>query len=372
MSHSKHDPSRRYQKILVIATHCIGDSLLITPFTRSLRAAYPSAKIDVLINERGGMVFGTNQDIDSLVEIPPRPKMSDYVRLVKQHGRYDLVVNEMLNDRTAIYSAVFGRQRLGAIDESLSGSWLKKWVYTHYISEQHRFEHKLSRASRMLALIGVDMVPEIISPEEPLPAHIEARLPDSYLVVHAPSSNEIKQWPVQSWIEVIRELSNAGYHLVLSGAPLPRDKMIVEEILKHCSDSNTITSVLGELSLAQTSTLLKRSQGFVGPDSGPGHMASGYPIPIVSLISVAPASMWSPWPYKAPVDETNNLYQNGVSQQRVGNIKLIQSGRNCVPCYANKCRISDDLYSPCLRDIKPAQVVDAVIEMIPLGTNNAG
>ncbi|MGY3568447.1 glycosyltransferase family 9 protein [Vibrio paucivorans] len=360
--------SKTYQKILVVATHCIGDSLLISAFTRSLREAYPSAIIDVLVNARGEMVFGTNPDINELVEIPQRPKLNDYIKVLKR-GRYDLVVNEMLNDRTAIYSFLFGRSRLGAVDESLPGAWLKKFIFDLRIIEQDRFEHKMSRAARMMSKIGVTLVPGLISPEEPLPHVVSSRLPEQYIVIHAPSSNEIKQWPVEYWIELIQDLLKLGYQIVLTGAPVPRDEMIVKEILDKIPSSSNLHCVLGELSLAQTSTLLKHSMGFVGPDSGPGHMASGYPIPIVSIISVAPASMWAPWPYRHPVDVTSNLYDNGLKSQEVGNVHLVQSERRCVPCYANKCKISDDFYSPCLQDITPDAVVGAVKSMIPLQEN---
>ncbi|MGF1721731.1 glycosyltransferase family 9 protein [Vibrio kyushuensis] len=358
--------SQRYRKILVIATHCIGDSLLISIFTRSLRKAFPSAQIDVLVNARGEMVFGTNPDIDNLVEIPPRPSAADYFRLLRNHGRYDLVINEMLNDRTAIYSLIFGRYKLGAIDESLGTSWIKKIIFSKHIAEQHRFEHKMSRASRMLGLIDVEAVPRLISPEEALPTDIVQQLPEDYIVIHAPSSNEIKQWPVSYWVEVIESLLLNGYSIVLTGADLERDVFIVEEIVKQLPSSEKLISVLGKLSLAQTSTVIKGSYGFVGPDSGPGHLASGYSIPIVSIISVAPASKWSPWPYEEPINVQENLYKNGVTTQRVRNITLLQSDKSCVPCYANKCRVSDELYSPCLLDITPKQVLDAVEEMMPL------
>ncbi|RJX72392.1 lipopolysaccharide heptosyltransferase family protein [Vibrio sinensis] len=362
MSHSY-----SFQKILVIATHCIGDSLLITTFTRSLREAYPNAQIDVLVNARGEMVFATNPDINNLVEISPRASFKDYFRILRARGRYDLVVNEMLNDRTAIYSFIFGKKRLGAVDDSLKGAWLKKRIFNWHIIEKHVFEHKMSRSARMLRLIGVDVVPRLISPEDALPDAIAHSLPEHYVVVHAPSSNEIKQWPVESWFEVVQGMLNMGYKVVLSGAAFERDETIVNEILARLPQHPNLYSVLGQLNLAQTSILLKNSMGFVGPDSGPGHMASGYPIPIISLISVAPASMWSPWPYLHKVNCEANLYKNGIAQQTIGNVTLLQSERRCVPCYKNKCAISDDFYSPCLQDIKPQSVIEAIKARIPIG-----
>jgi heptosyltransferase-3 len=358
--------STNVQKILVIATHCIGDSLLSTCLTRSLRNAYPQAEIDVLVTDRGRMVFNGNTDISNLISIPLKPKPKDYLRLIKHYFRaYDVVVNDRQTDRTAIYSWVFGKRRLGIVDLQEKSAWFKKWVYTDYVFEQGNYEHRLSRNLRILEPLDIPKKAIVVSPEAELPTHIIEKLPKQYIVVHTPSSNEIKQWPVEYWQQSITQLLNLGYRIVLTGANSDRDRQIVAQISKTL-DGDWI-NVAGELSLAQTSTLIKHSMGFVGPDSGPGHMASGYPIPIVSIISVAPASMWSPWPYDLPVNETENIYKNRIPvKQIINNVAVLQSERSCVPCYKNKCQISDDFYSPCLQDISAQRLVDAVQELIPL------
>ncbi|WP_413112723.1 glycosyltransferase family 9 protein [Thaumasiovibrio sp. DFM-14] len=355
-----------FEKILVIATHCIGDSLLLSAYTRSLRNAYPQAQLDVLVNERGRMVFEGNADISNLVIIPSRPKLRDYLRLFKVHGRYDLVVNEMLNDRTAIYSALFGKVRLGAVDLKSSTAWMKQRIYQYYIIERNNYEHKMSRCARMLGLINVDVIPHLVSPEATLPKHVQCKLSEDYIVVHTPSSNEIKQWPVEHWHEMLNYLLDDGYQLVLTGADISRDRQIASAVIDGIRDRTGWISCVGELSLAQTSTVIKNSRGFIGPDSGPGHLASGYLVPLISLISVAPASLWSPWPYNHPVNTETNLYQNRIPVQVVGNVAVLQSTRDCVPCYGNKCRISHDHYSPCLVDISPKQVINTVRKMMPL------
>ncbi|USD41273.1 glycosyltransferase family 9 protein [Vibrio sp. SCSIO 43135] len=361
--------SNNFKKILVIATHCIGDSLLVTVFTHSLRAAYPDATIDVLVNSRGKAVFESNPDIDNVVEISRRAKLGEYLRLLRDFGRYDLTVNERLNDRTLIYSLLFGRKRLGPVHNKLKGAWLRRWAYNFHITERDTFEHKMSRMARMLDLIDVDVIPRLVSPEETIPLHVMKRLPERYVVIHTPSSNEIKQWPVEHWSLVIEHLLTLGYKIVLTGAPSSRDRDIVKGVLEAIPNPShsQLYNALGDLTLAQMSMLIKNSDGFIGPDSGPGHMASGFPIPIITLISVAPASVWAPWPYGMSVSRHVNLYTNGrLPMQRQGNVMVLQSIRGCVPCFKNKCAISDDVYSPCLQDITPDQVVRAIQEMIPL------
>ncbi len=360
--------SVNYNRILVLATHCIGDSLLVTALTRSLRQHYPEVQIDVLVTPRGRLIFEGNSDINHLIDFPQRPKPKDYLQFLREHGRYDLVVNERVTDRTAIYCLLFGRSRLGVVDESFGGVWFKKRVYDHHILERQDCEHKMSRMARMLDEINVAIEPEIVAPQEPLPTAVVEQLPPQYLVIHAPSSNELKQWPIEHWQQVIAQLIDNGYHIVLTGAPSERDKAIVDSLMSNFAEEKKLLSVLGQLSLAQTAMLIKQSLGFLGPDSGPGHLAAGFSVPIVSIISVAPASKWSPWPYKLTVDRSKNLYQNRIPVKQIqGNIAVLQSERACVPCDGSQCAISDDTYSPCLSDITPQQVVDAVKEMIPLG-----
>ncbi|WP_087023408.1 glycosyltransferase family 9 protein [Thaumasiovibrio subtropicus] len=359
---------QQYKRILVIATHCIGDSLLISSITHSLRRSYPEAKIDVLVTDRGRMVFAGNQDVDEVICIPLKPKVKDYLAMLKQYWKaYDLTVNEMMTDRTALYSLAFGRERLGSIDMNAGYTWLKKRIYQHNIAHDVGYEHKISRHMRMLREVGVDNPAHIVSPEAPLSDEVQSRLPNHYVVVHAPSSNTLKQWPVQYWVSLCHQMLEAGYYLVFSGAKSDRDIAIVGEITAALKERDNWQSLVGVLSLGQTSTLIKHSQGFVGPDSGPGHMASAYPLPIVSIISVAPASMWSPWPFDAKaLPEQSSPYTNGTLLQTVNNISILQSERPCVPCYQNHCQISGEEYSPCLMDITPERVFDVVVEKIPL------
>lgn len=72
-------PKANPQRILLISTHCIGDSLIATTLSHSLRKAYPTAEIDVLVTERGEMVFTGNPDINQIVTIPRRPSFKQAV-----------------------------------------------------------------------------------------------------------------------------------------------------------------------------------------------------------------------------------------------------------------------------------------------------
>ena len=60
-------PGEAYQRILLDLLVPIGDTLFATPAIRSLRRAYPSARITALVTRTNRAVLENNPDIDELV-----------------------------------------------------------------------------------------------------------------------------------------------------------------------------------------------------------------------------------------------------------------------------------------------------------------
>src|SRR5512141_959077 len=109
-------------RILVVALRRLGDVLLTTPLIRSLRRAYPEARIEVLLFADTAGILQGNPDIDRTIAMPPRPSalqtIACAVRLV---GRYDLAVSVQSGDRPAGFAILAGRQRVAPVEERFSG-----------------------------------------------------------------------------------------------------------------------------------------------------------------------------------------------------------------------------------------------------------
>ena len=76
--------SMKLNKVLIIATRQIGDTLITTPLIATIKKKWPDAKIDFLGYENSLHMLTGNKDIHQLIGTKPRPKLKDYLKqLVK-------------------------------------------------------------------------------------------------------------------------------------------------------------------------------------------------------------------------------------------------------------------------------------------------
>jgi len=99
-------------------------------------------------------------------------------------------------------------------------------------------------------------------------------------------------------------------------------------------------SLVGKLNLREVKELISYSSLFVGPDSGPMHIAASTSTPIVALFGPTLPANFAPWQAKA---------------------YLIEKKFDCRPCKQRQC-IHEDFR--CLRSITPEEVYQACLRLI--------
>ena len=62
------------QRILVVRTRYVGDTVLAIPFLRNLRRHFPAARIDVLVEKGAGSVLADCPHFDELIVAPAAPR----------------------------------------------------------------------------------------------------------------------------------------------------------------------------------------------------------------------------------------------------------------------------------------------------------
>jgi lipopolysaccharide heptosyltransferase II len=158
------------------------------------------------------------------------------------------------------------------------------------------------------------------------------RLTRPFIAVVMGSTWQSKDWLASGYLNLARALIGEGrYNIVLVG---DRSQVELARRIEEEVGSPRILNLAGRTSLLQLVAVLKLSSAAVGPDSGPGHIASAVGRPYVTLFGpTSPARV-------APFGSEDH-----VVQSRIG----------CAPCYRREC---PGLNKPCMRLIGAEAVLE--------------
>ena len=152
------------------------------------------------------------------------------------------------------------------------------------------------------------------------------------------SSWKSKDWTREGYIQLASRVLAWGTHAVI----LLGDRSQTEAagMLRKTINSPDLINLTGRTSLVELAAALRFSSVAVGPDSGPGHMASAVGTPYVSLFG--PTSPQRVAPYKS-----EHL--------------VIAAGEQCAPCYKKSCPGKG---ARCMANIRPADVEGKLIQAL--------
>jgi heptosyltransferase-1 len=155
--------------------------------------------------------------------------------------------------------------------------------------------------------------------------------------LHIGAGNEFRDWGTENMAALTgRLIRHAGVKVVLVGAE--RDGARAELIREK--DPRSIFSLAGKINLIELREVIARTELFVGPDSGPMHIAAATRTPIIALFGPTLPANFAPWGAKST---------------------LIEKDLDCRPCKQRRC-ITEDFR--CLRAITPDEVFPACLKYL--------
>ncbi len=377
-------PVSAFKRILIIATRQIGDVLCTTPLMRRTRELWPDAVIDVLGYEKTMGMLAGNQDIDEVIESPEHPKWPEYKLLIKRIFRkYDLAIVTQPSDRAHIYGLLAAPARVGIVPNSTSHNWWKKLLSLQFVELDYWKQHVVIERLRLLdkfccetdrgISVNQPSHPSLTPPSgEPLPQDLIDFVSSApAVVIHATPMWKFKRWPVQHWAELISALVMAGKRVVLTGSLSQQDRELNAQIRSRVTQEfpnaplSQVRDCAGQLTLGQTTTLLKLAQLYIGVDTSITHLAAACGTPMIALFGATAPTNFGPWPKDVPVpSEVQTVWAlrgeehlDGVRTQMTGNIRIIQGPGACVPCRKAGCLDKFESHSDCLDQLSARSVV---------------
>ncbi len=318
------------KKILVMRYRFIGDTVLTVPFLRNLRAAFPGARIDLMLEPFSGQVIEGCPYVDRVIPFEmktihrysfgsDRGRISAYLhyRSMIRKERYDavFVLKRSLSSVLLVWAARVPR-RIGFATEGRRLFLTDPVAYRH---DQHEVENFLDCLRALDIPVTSTYLELWTTPEQDRKAGelfsgAGWKEGDLKVVIHAAASLPAKQWPLDRFAEVMRSLRDNNHaRFVYTGAK--SDSRLYEEIERQGPFGGL--NLCGVTSVRENIAVYRACDLFFGVDSGPMHMAAAAGIPVVALFGPTDERKWGPW---------------GSGHAIVSKCLL------CHPCKPHKCR----------------------------------
>lgn len=292
------------ERILIIRPSALGDVCRSVPVLASLRAAYPSAVIDWLVQDTFRDGVSAHPALTSVVAFPRREfgawwrpgvfgAFRAWLGSLAQAG-YDLVLDCQGLARSGLFAwATRAPRRIGPADARELG-WLG-------LTERVRVPATFHTVDRMLALVeaaGVEAVRDMrlyAPPAEREAVGSEALASMRYAVLAPTSRWAGKQWPAERYASVARELLARGWYdgVVLVGARSEREQ--IGPVLALAGSDRRVVDLVGETTIGRLMAIIERSALVVANDSAALHMAVGFQRPVVALFGPTRVDMVGPY-----------------------------------------------------------------------------
>lgn len=326
------------QRILLIRLTALGDVVLALPALSALRARFPEARIEWLVEAPYAPLLAGVPGLDGVVAYEKRGRHAGAagwlaLRSELAERGYDLVIDLQRKAKTVALAAGLGAPQVLGLRKRQGWGWVTAALGRERpATSPHVSELYLGA----LEALGVERG----APEVRLPVSARAReaaapfLSRPWPVVIAPGATwATKRWSPRRFGELARALHDEGHAVVLGGGP--SDREAVEEAR---AASGLPLQDTCDAPVEAWTGLLAASALLIANDSGPVHLAHALGTPVVVLFGPTAPGRWAP---------------------RDGPVRVLSLGLTCSPCSnhgTERCPLGTHA---CLEGLPADQVLEA-------------
>lgn len=283
---------QQVDRIGILTTAAIGDTILIGAALSDLRSGFPTSSVILFAGDSNYAAADLLLPApDSVIRLPVyRPLQA--ARIVRD-CRLDLLMD-------------FGPwPRVNAMIAKLSGARFTVGFRTPGQCRHYAYDlavdhspalHELENHRRMITRLGIQPTHLPAIDRRKLRVNPNNLISHPYLVFHlwpGGTSSREKQWPTERWIRLVAHFAAHGYGIALTGAPAQSlaNQEVIEAV--HINYRSLIRNAAG-ISLAETAALVARARMVVSVDTGIMHLAAALEVPLIALHGPASSRRWGP------------------------------------------------------------------------------
>ena len=273
--------------ILLIKTSSLGDVVHNLPVVSDIRARFPRARIDWVVEEAYRDIIGMHPGVHRAIPVALRRWRGNVLKPAHwrevgqfRHAlsgmRYDCVIDTQGLIKSALLAkASFGTRHGFAGASAREPLAAKFYDVTHVVP---RDLHAVVRNRRLAALALGYELPAALDYGIAAPVAAGPPVPGPYCVLLHATSRADKLWPEPAWERLGAELARQGYALILPwGDAAERAR---SERIARALPGAIVPPALGILGMAG---LLAGARAVIGVDTGLTHLAAALGRPVVAL-----------------------------------------------------------------------------------------
>jgi heptosyltransferase-3 len=281
------------EKILLIRTGGLGDSVLLWPGLSAVRVRNPEARIELMGVASRLQVLVGRLGADRALDVTG----TGYHKLLQ----LDPELDEPLRQRFGAYSTVVAFASAGdfVLAENLSACGAGAVHLFMPLPTEDDGLHAAAHLARVFVQAGlagsIPPDPPILAVDEATRKSGRARLAqvgldDQRLALIAPGSgSSSKNWSPAGFAEVATALGRLGFSVALMQGPA--DEQAIEAVQQAAAEA---LPVLRDDKPMALKGLLANCTLLVGNDAGPGHLAAALGTPVVAVFGPTDPDVWRP------------------------------------------------------------------------------
>lgn len=300
------------KSVLVVKTSSIGDVIQTFPVLAYLRAKFPEAKIDWVVERSCADLVRAHPQVDQVLEVDTRAwrknllskksrfEIAKFLRLLRAH-KYDLLIDLQGNTKSAIITL------LAKAQEKVGFSWKSLPEKLNWFATTHHYPARANACARRryLGLVQNHLGDLDDFVTEPALLHISSkessRLNEILSATHLEGRSKLmicfgsrwknKQLKEDTFVELLSRIEDAYKPAFLFIWGNQEEKQIAEAFAAFFPNSSLC---VGELSLNLWQMLMTKMQGILAVDSAALHLAGTTSTPSFSIFGPSLASFYKP------------------------------------------------------------------------------
>ena len=273
--------------ILIISSNLIGDSILSSGIIKYFIDQNVNSKLTIVVGPSAAQVYKNFPKVSSFIIIKKKKFALHWFNIWKKCilTKWDIIIDF----RSSLISYVLYRHK-------------------SYIFKHSKDSHQIHQLTDFFKLKNVAH-PIIFNSEAEEKNARNRLLSDKKYIVVSPGGNWFpKIWPVENFNRLLRILFNLNKNLIIILVGSDYDVKFRKDLTKNI-DNRTIIDLMGE-NVTQTHSFMKRSNLFIGNDSGLMHLSAAANISTIGLFGPTNDKLYSPFGKKCSIIRTNETYED--------------------------------------------------------------